>query len=321
MPEDFENQIVIKQKVGPMLDGRLSRARTLLPDVVGLGGVTDSYQPAEKKYENTRRLLEVLHSHNYPVHIITKSPLVLRDLDLLDAIARRTWAAVSFTVTTMDEELAAFVDFRAPPPEKRLEALRRLKEEAPHIRSGVLLIPMIPLLCDTEESMRAVLEAAKAAGADYALFGGGMTLRNQQAAWFLSKLQARYPERYTEYKELYKFTTITPNYDGNYGPRDDYLEEKNTTLLRLCQEYGLPYRIPRYIPEDWRATNYRIAELMLNRAYENQIQSLPWKNLFWAGQNVQNLKEPLEAVAKRGELETIRNVRGKIKDRVEELLA
>lgn len=271
MPEDFENQIVIKQEVGPMLDGRIRRARTLLPDVVGLGGVTDGYQPAEKKYENTRRLLEVLHSHSYPVHIITKSPLVLRDLDLLEAIARQTWAAVSFTVTTMDEEMAAFVDFRAPLPSKRLEALRRLKEEAPHVRSGVLLIPMIPILCDAEESMRAVLKAAKAAGADYALFGGGMTLRNQQAAWFLSKLQARYPEMYTEYQELYNFTTITPNYDGRYAPRGDYLQEKNTALLKLCNENGLLYRIPRYIPDDWRATNYRIAEQMLNRAYENQI--------------------------------------------------
>ena len=147
-----------------------------------------------------------------------------------------------------------------------------------------------------------------------------MTLRNQQAAWFLGKLQARYPEIYTKYQALYEFTAHTPEYDGRYVPNEAYIKDKNTALLRLCREYELPHRIPRFIPRDWRETNYRIAERMLNRAFEHQIQGRPWKNLFWAGQNVQNLKEPLEAIAARGELETIRNVRGKIKTRIEALL-
>ncbi len=320
MPSDFENKIVIKQAVGPMLDARLRRARTLLPDVVGMGGVTDAYQPAEKKYENTRRLLEVLHDYNYPVHIITKSPLVLRDLDLLDEIAGNSWAAVSFTVTTMEPEMATFVDYRSPTPAKRIEALRQIKQTAPRIHAGALLIPLIPVLCDSESSMRAVLAAASDAGADYLLFGGAMTLRNRQGAWFLEKLQAHNPDAYAQYRDLYSFTTHEPTYTGRYTPRSAYMKEKHKLLLQLCPEYDLPYRIPRWIPEDWRRTNYRIAELMLNRAYEHQIRGRAWKNLFWAGQNIQNLKEPLEAVAARGELETIRNVRGKIKWRVEELI-
>lgn len=91
MPTDFENDIVVKQRVGPLLDQRLSRARTLLPDVVGLGGVTDCYQPAETRFGNTRACLEVLAKHRYPVHLATKSTSVLRDGPLLDEIGRLSW--------------------------------------------------------------------------------------------------------------------------------------------------------------------------------------------------------------------------------------
>ncbi len=144
MPADFENDIVVKQHVGTMLDQRLSRARTLLPDVVGLGGVTDCYQAAETKFGNTRACLEVLAKHRYPVHLATKSALVLRDGALLDEIGRDSWCSVSFTVTTVDDKTARFLDNRSPPPAKRLETLRELKQSHPHIHAGVLAIPLVP---------------------------------------------------------------------------------------------------------------------------------------------------------------------------------
>lgn len=321
MPEDFENQILIKQEVGPMLDGRLSRARTLLPDVVVIGGVTDGYQPVEKKFENTRRILEVLYEHEYPVHIITKSPLVLRDLDILEAIAQKTWAAVSFTVTTVDEDMAAFVDFRAPKPAKRLEAVKRIKSDAPSIKAGVLLIPLIPVLCDSEQAIHTLLHAAKTAHADYVLFGGAMTLRDVQAVWFLDQLMARYPEAYAAYKALYGFQSHTPSYTGRYVPEERYLSEKNQLFISISREIGLPIRIPRFIPADWRRANYQIAERMLNRAYLNQINGKGWEKLFWAGQNIQNLKEPIEQVASRGDLGSIRNVEPQIQSRIQDILA
>ena len=100
LPTDFENKITIKNNVAVLLDNRLTRARTLLPDVVVLSGTTDPYQPSEKKYRNTRQCLEILLKHKYPVHIITKSTMVLEDLEILEAIGKESWCTVSLTITT-----------------------------------------------------------------------------------------------------------------------------------------------------------------------------------------------------------------------------
>ena len=114
LPTDFENNIVVKTHPEALLDQRISRARTLRPDVVVMGGTTDPYQPAEKKHRNTRNLLEVLARHLYPVHVITKSRLVAEDAELLERIAGDTWASVSVTISSANESTARFLDYRGP---------------------------------------------------------------------------------------------------------------------------------------------------------------------------------------------------------------
>ena len=250
----------------------------------------------------------------------TKSTLVLRDGALLDEIGRDSWCSVSFTVTTVDESTARFLDNRSPPPAKRLEALRELKQSHPHILAGVLAIPLVPYFADDDASLDAVVAASKDAGADYLLFGGGMSLRDGQASYFLSKLMAEYPQVHAKYQTLYGFRNDRP-YDGRGGPPQAYLLPKQQRLLQLCSDHDLPVRIPRFIPEDWRGTNYRVAERLLNEAYLRQMRGQGAQNLFWAGQNIQNLREPIDAIAARDELETIRNVRGEAKEAVMELLA
>ncbi len=320
MPEDFENEIVIKQNVATMLDQRISRARTLLPDVVGMGGVTDSYQAAERKFRNSRQILEVLAKHRYPVHLFTKSTWVTEDLPLLEKIAQQTWCTVSITITTMDAEIAGFLDNRAPSPQKRLATLTEIKEKAPHVQTGVLFMPMVPFLCDSSEAFKAMVTQTKAAGADYLLFGGAMTLRNKQALWFLQNLKSRYPKLLPDYAQLYGFTEGADEYNGRYFPHSAYIKPKHRQLLALCDAAQLPIRIKRFIPDDFRRTNYRIAEQLMNEAYRQQMVGKPWENLNWAGQNIQNLQEPIEDIAARGELATIRNVRGNIEEKVEQLL-
>lgn len=315
MPEDFENNIIIKQNAAEMLDLRISRARTLLPDVVGMGGVTDCYQGAEKVFENTRQCLEVLLRHGYPIHLATKSTLVLRDADLLNQIGERSWCSISVTITTLDSELAGFLDNRSPSPQRRLEVVKTLKEAAPNIQVGVLLIPLAPYFSDSEAALTAMVEAVSAAGADYLLFGGGMSLRDKQAAWFLRHLEARYPDIFAKYSELYEFTDVD-EYDGRNSPPASYLIPRQKFLLEQCRVHHLNYRIPRYIPTDWRRTNYIIAEKLLNEAYIKQMHGQYWENYYWAGQNIQNLSESIEDVFERGELSTIRNVKGKIESLV-----
>lgn len=262
----------------------------------------------------------MLRKHHYPVHVLTKSTLVLRDLALLEDIAQTSWCTVSVTITTANREIAKFLDNRSPSPEKRFAVILEIKSAAPSVQTGVLLIPLIPYLADSDDDLERMISSAKAAGADYVLFGGGMTLRGRQGLWFLNKLQEKYPALIPEYETLYQFTYRPDHYGGNYVPAGDYLLHRHQQLFQLCQQYEMPWRVKRYIPPDFRKTNYRIAEILLNDAYQKQMLNHPWKDQFWAGQNIQNLAEPIAAIAESGQLSQIRNVTGEVKAKVEKLL-
>jgi DNA repair photolyase len=314
---EFDQIIYAKNDVGQMLDGRLSRARTLLPDVVAIGGSGDAYQPAEERFRNTRRILEVLLKHHYPVFISTKSDLVRRDADLLGSIARDSWCTVAATITTFDHEVTGVMEPRAPPPEKRLEAIWKIKRKRPEIQTGINLIPVIPFLTDGEEDLTEVISKAKGVGVDFVLFGSGMTMRDDQARWFLTRIEEIRPDLLSGYLDLYE-ATFDPvrGYQGKYGPESGYLKKIDNLLLRLCEENELPYRTKRFIPDDFRRTNYLVSEVFLNEAYRSRIEGRPWLNLHWVGMNIGILKESLEDVADRGELGKIRNVKPEVERRV-----
>lgn len=314
---EFDQVIYAKNDVGPMLDGRLTRARTLLPDVVAIGGTCDAYQPAEARFRNTRSCLEILHKHGYPVILSTKSPLVTRDLDLLASIARETWCTVGVTITTFREEVTRVMEPRAPSPEERLGVIETIKRNCPQIQAGVNLIPTIPLVTDDGENLREVVSRAADVQADFVLFGGGMTMRDNQANWFLGRLLEERPAIVPDFLDLYDGAyDDTDGYRGRYAPRTSYSRRINRAILGLCEEFRVPYRLRRFIPDDFRSTNYRVAEELIDESYLAQILGKPWTNLYWAGQNVNNLKEPLESVAQRNGLGGIRNMTPELQSRV-----
>ncbi|MEW6680852.1 MAG: hypothetical protein AB1297_07560 [bacterium] len=177
---------------------------------------------------------------------------------------------------------------------------------------GVLLIPVVPVLADSDNDLETMVENAKNKGADYILFGGGMTMRDMQAKWFLKHLKEMYPDLLEGYEALYQFKYNPDSYEGTYEPKKNYTLRKNKKLFALCQKHKIPYRIKRFIPNDFRRENYLIAEKLLNKAYELQILGKAWSNTHWAGQNIQNLKESIIDVAKRGDLPKIRNVNAEI---------
>jgi len=158
------------------------------------------------------------------------------------------------------------------------------------------------------------VRGAMEAGADYVLFGGAMTMRDQQASWFLKHLKDSRPELLGKYEELYGFTYEPGSYRGDYMAKDSYNMSITRRFLDLCEEYRMPFRIKRFIPDDYRAENYRIAEKLLNEAYLLMVTGKSWTALHWAGMNIQNLKESIVEVAGRGELRSIRSVSGKIED-------
>lgn len=320
MPEDFENNITIKKDLVLSLDQRLTKARTLLPDVVAMSGVTDPYQPAEKKYENTRQCLQVLLKHGYPVHIITKSDLVLRDLDLLQAIAEKNWCTVSVTITTTDEAKARFLEKRSPIPEKRFRIIEEIKAKAPNIQTGVLAMPIVPYLSDNKEELEKLYQRTKETKADYLIFAAGMTIHDTQALYFLSHISKEFPDLIPGYEKLYGLKYDSKQYLGSMIPVESYMKEKIQMLLELNKKYELPYRIKRFIPKDHRHVNYQVAEKLLNEAYDLQLADKPHENIHWAGQNIQNLDIPITQLHQFGQLNTIRNLEGDILRKVGTML-
>lgn len=196
-------------------------------------------------------------------------------------------------------------------PEKRLEVIKEIKKKCPQIQVGVSFIPIIPFLGDSEENMEGVTSAAREAEADFILFGGSMTLRDSQAAWFMEKLSQKFPNLVTKYEELYQ---------GKYEPQKRYLRQIHRTMLGLCEKYRLNFRLKRYIPQDFRRQNYIVAQRLLDESYLSQMIGKTWTKTFWAGQNINNLRESIEDVARRNKLGKIRNVVPTIEEYVLSLL-
>jgi DNA repair photolyase len=157
---DFESKIFVKENAAALLREALS-AKSWKPQVIGLSGVTDPYQPVERKLRITRACLEVLSEFRNPVAVITKNHLVTRDIDLLAPMAEHEAAAVFLSITTLDDKLAGTMEPRASRPALRLDAIRKLR--AAGIPAGVMVAPIIPGLTDHE--VPAILAAAAEAGA------------------------------------------------------------------------------------------------------------------------------------------------------------
>lgn len=186
---DFETVIFCKPKLPELLRGELAR-RSYRPSTVTISGVTDGYQPAERKLGIVRRCLEVLAACRHPVNIVTKSHLVTRDLDLLSELAACGAARVDISVTTLDAEVARRMEPRASSPRRRLEAIAACARAG--VPVGVLASPVVPGLTDHE--LPKILEAAAEAGAGWAHF---IPLRLPGAVErvFLDWLAAHYPDR------------------------------------------------------------------------------------------------------------------------------
>ncbi len=159
---DFERRIVVKINAVERLAAEL-RSRRWSGEHIAMGTNTDPYQHAEGKYHLTRGIIDVLADARNPFSILTKSTLILRDTKALVAAAKRTEVAVSFSIGTLDREIWRLSEPGTPPPDKRVEALRRLSDAG--ISCGVLIAPILPGLSDRTEQINEVVEACARAGA------------------------------------------------------------------------------------------------------------------------------------------------------------
>jgi DNA repair photolyase len=223
---EFEQKIYVKQHTAELLRQELRRVK---PDEsIALGTATDPYQPAERRYEVTRSILEEFARHRgFDLGIVTKSNLVVRDLELLQQVARANKLSVHITVTTLDTGLARILEPRAPRPDLRVEAVRALARAG--LRVGISCSPVIPGITDSPKDLEAVIRAAADAGADY-VFANPLFLKPCSAAVFLPFLEQNFPHLAATYRERYKDRAFLP---GSYAKRLSAL------VMRLREKYKL----------------------------------------------------------------------------------
>ncbi len=210
---DFESKLVVKENAAALLERELA-APKYRPAVIALGANTDAYQPIERQYRVTRSVLEVLSRTNHPVGVVTKSNLVVRDLDLLAPMAAKGLAKVYVSVTTLDRDLARRMEPRAPTPERRLEAIARLAEAG--VPVGVMVAPIVPAIND--EEIEKILTRAHAAGAreaGYVTLRLPLELRDLYREW----LAVHFPDRLKHALSLAQSLHGGKDYDSQWGRR------------------------------------------------------------------------------------------------------
>jgi DNA repair photolyase len=210
---DFETKLYAKPNAAKLLERELSNPR-YIPQTMALGTNTDPYQPIERRYRIMRRILEVLSAANHPVGIVTKSALVLRDLDLLRSMAERGLVKVALSVTTLDRKLARAMEPRASTPDKRLETVAKLVEAG--VPTAVMVAPVIPGLTDME--MERILERSAAAGvknAGYVLLKLPLEIGDLFTEW----LKANCPDRANRVLSLMRSARGGKLYDAKWGER------------------------------------------------------------------------------------------------------
>lgn len=197
---EFETRIIAKVNAPEVLRRELGR-RSWRREPVAIGTAVDPYQPAEGRYRITRRILEALLDFKTPCSLITKNTMILRDLDVLQALAAGPGCRVYFSITTLDARLVKEIEPDTPPPARRLEVLRALVRSG--VPAGVILAPVLPALTDQPDSLEAVVRAAAEHGA-CSLQTGVLRLEGATRAVYESFLARRYPVLLPYYRSLYR---------------------------------------------------------------------------------------------------------------------
>jgi DNA repair photolyase len=254
---DFESRILVKEDAPEILRRELSSPKWQ-PQTLVMSGVTDCYQPAERKLEITRRCLEVLAEFRNPVGIITKNELVTRDIDHLSVLAEHGAAAVHISITTLDSEVARRMEPRASHPRDRLKAIEKLA--AAGIPVGVMVAPVVPAITDHE--MPKILEAAAAAGATSA---GYVVLRlpGAVASLFEEWLERHFPDRKEKVLNRVRDLRGGRLYDPRFGSRMRgeglFADQIRTTFETFKRRYGLDQPRPELSTAAFRRPGQQLA--------------------------------------------------------------
>lgn len=229
---EFERKIYVKQDTARLLRRELRQVKP--EEDIAIGTATDPYQPAEKRFEVTRGIVEVLaEQRGLNIGVVTKSQLILRDLELWKRVAEHNNVALHLTVTTMDTELARLLEPRAPRPDLRMDAVRKLS--AAGITAGVICAPVLPGITDTLRNLEPLVRAAREHDAHY-LFANPLFLKPCAFKILVPFLEEHFPRLVPLYRQRYGTEAyVSPAYRQQLFKR----------VSVLCQKYGLPDRDER----------------------------------------------------------------------------
>lgn len=312
-PDDFAYVIKVKENAPSLLRRALDRSSV---DLV----MTGDYQPAERKYQLSRQMLEVCHDLGFPVFVLERSPLVLRDLDLLEAIHNKARAVVAFSILAAPGspgyERVCQIERLAPPAEKRFAAMAELASTG--ILTGTCFMPILPGLCDDEQNLENVISWTADHGGQFIL-AGGLTLSDQQREYFFGVLGERFPDLSALYGRLFP--------QGSYSSARWRWQEIALRIKDLCQAAGIRDRMPRpIIPGEKRALNKRVVEELADKVYDMELRGEA-KRRIWAYRkaawSIEDLEQDISLIysqmGAKG-LESIPNVGARIARQVEVII-
>ncbi len=227
------DKIRAKENADIMVDHELSKKRK--KGIIGLGGMSDPYNNHELELEYTRNSLKSMAKYGFGAFIITKNTNVLRDIDIFKEINRNNVINIGITITTADDKLQSCIETNSTSSTMRFKAIKNLSDEG--IYCGILMMPILPFINDTEENIKGIVEKAAKAGAKYISPSFGVTLRDNQRKYFFEKIGPELTEKYVKkYEEAYSCAS----------PNHDYLRNYFETL---CRKYGILYKMSDIINE------------------------------------------------------------------------
>ncbi len=259
-PDTFDSVIQVKVNAVELLRKELaSRER----EIIACG---DWQQPAENRYQLSRRMLEVIREFDFPLFIVERSPLLERDVDLLADINQQSWVGLIFSISNLDPLLKRAFEPRSPGVKRRLQAMEKLA--AAGIRVGTSMMPIIPFLGDDDGHLDETVRATKDHGGSFIL-AGGMTMEGVQAERTISVVGRIAPELESRWRDLYDWR---PGAKPSYSPQRAYSARLGLRIRELCAKHGLLDRMPRYIAPGPLAINKRIAERLFLKTYDLELQ-------------------------------------------------
>jgi len=260
-PALFDSHIKVKVNAVEVLRGELFGRKK---EIIAAG---DWQQPAEDRYRLSRGMLEIILELDFPLFIVERSPLLIRDLDLLIEINQQSWVGVVISISSLDPVLKRVFEPRSPGIKQRLELMEGLAGAG--ILVGTALMPVLPLVGDHPGQLEDVVKATRDYGGRFVL-GGGLTMDGVQAQRTLTAYQRLDGALEEQLRKLYRWPE-----DGKpeYSPPEEEIARLGLLIREICEKHGMLDRLPRYIPPGPYAINKKIAEKLFLRTYDLELEN------------------------------------------------